>query len=166
VAQYPAPMEQMNLRTIGTLAQLYPDAVIGLSDHSIGHTAAIAAVALGASMVEKHVTCSKDDDGPDHWFSLPIDEVGALVTELRDSYSAMGSPRRSVIQCEEEERRVSTRSLVTRRAVRAGQPLTRDDLKVVRPGTGLAPRYLEAVCGMRPTRDLPVNTPLRWEWFR
>ncbi|HKE15145.1 MAG TPA: N-acetylneuraminate synthase family protein [Kofleriaceae bacterium] len=166
VAQYPAPMEQMNLRTIPVLAQLFPDAVIGLSDHSIGSAAPIAAVALGASLVEKHVTCSRDDDGPDHWFSFEIDAVGELAAQLRGAHSALGGARRGVIECEEEERRTSTRSLVTRRPVRAGQPLRRDDIKIVRPGTGLAPRHLEAVVGMRLTRDLPANTPLRWEWFR
>jgi N,N'-diacetyllegionaminate synthase len=166
VAQYPAPMEQMNLRTIPVLAQLFPDAVIGLSDHSLGHAAPIAAVALGASMVEKHVTSSREDDGPDHWFSLEIDHVGELAAQLRDAHRALGAPRQGVIECEEEERRTSTRSLVTRRPVRAGEPLQRDDIKIVRPGTGLAPRHLEAVVGMRPTRDLPANTLLGWEWFR
>ncbi len=166
VAQYPAPMEQMNLRTIPVLAQLYPDAVIGLSDHSIGRAAPIAAVALGASVIEKHVTSSQKDDGPDHWFSFPIDEVGELRAQLREAHSALGASRRGVLECEEQERRTSTRSLVTRRAVRAGEPLRRADIKIVRPGTGLAPRHLEAIEGMRTTRDLPVNTPLRWEFFR
>lgn len=166
VAQYPAPMEQMSLRTIPVLAELFPHAVIGLSDHSIGRAAPIAAVALGASLVEKHVTSSVNEEGPDHWFSLAVDEVGELRAQLREAHSALGAPRRGVIECEEQERRTSTRSLVTSRPVRAGQPLGPDDIKIVRPGTGLAPRYLEAVCGMRPTRDLPPNTPLRWEWFR
>lgn len=166
VAEYPAPIEQMSLCTIDQLQRLFPDAVVGLSDHSIGDTAAIVGVALGAALVEKHVTESRDDDGPDHWFSVEIGEVAALQRRMREAALVLGEPRTGILHCELGERDTSTRSLVTRRAVCAGQPLTEGDLKIVRPGTGLEPRLLEAVIGLSTTRDLPANTPLTWACFK
>ncbi|MEI5671782.1 MULTISPECIES: N-acetylneuraminate synthase family protein [unclassified Nocardioides] len=169
VAEYPAPIDEMNLRAIPLLQQMYPEAVIGLSDHSLGSTAAIAAVALGAGIVEKHVTPSQDDDGPDHWFSLPIAEVGALTRALADAHLALGKPgsaRKHVVGGEVAERRTAIRSLILARAMSAGERVTAEDVKIVRPGTGLAPRYLDAVVGMALSEDLPANTPLTWDSFK
>jgi sialic acid synthase SpsE len=166
VAEYPAPIEEMSLRTIEQLRRLFPDAVVGLSDHSIGDTAAIVAVALGAALVEKHVTESRDDEGPDHWFSVEIGEVAALQRRMREAALVLGKPRTGILHCELGERDTSTRSLVTRRPIRAGVPLVEADIKIVRPGTGLAPRLLEAVLGLCPVRDQPANTPLTWECFK
>src|SRR5262249_14172805 len=84
-SEYPAPMDAMNLRAIPMLQEMYPELAIGLSDHSFGTTAPVAAVALGAEIVEKHVTTSIDQDGPDHWFSFPIGQVGELKRAMEDA---------------------------------------------------------------------------------
>lgn len=166
VAQYPAPFEEMNLRTIPTLAGLYPDCVLGLSDHSIGTPMGIASVALGARVIEKHITYDTNADGPDHWFSLPIAEVSGYIAALNHTFDALGSGRKRILNCESSERQTSVRSLVTATPVPRGAPITKDMLKVVRPGTGLSPHFFDAVVGLAPTRDLPVNTVLQWSHFK
>ncbi|GAA1531586.1 N-acetylneuraminate synthase family protein [Nocardioides humi] len=166
VAEYPAPIADMNLRTIPMLQTMYPEMAVGLSDHSIGTTSAVAAVALGASIVEKHVTLSPQDVGPDHWFSMAIDEVGPLQQAMHDAHAALGVARKQVTPGEVAERRTAIRSLVVRRPLKAGDRLRADDLKAVRPGTGLPPRYLEVVDGMVLTRDLAADTPVTWDAFR
>lgn len=166
VSQYPSPMEEMNLRVIPTLANLYPECVIGFSDHSLGITAPIAAVALGASVIEKHVTLNQEDPGPDHWFSLDMAQLKQLVCGVKDTYTALGYPRKRVLSCEESERKTSIRSLVLRHKVIAGHSLQPEDIKIVRPGGGIAPQFLDAVLGMKVSIDLEENTVLEWEMFK
>ena len=166
VAQYPAPMDEMNLRVIPTLRQTYPEVPIGFSDHSLGVTAPVAAIALGARLVEKHVTLDCQDDGPDHWFSLDMPGLTALVRGVSDAFMALGHPRKRILPCEENERSTSTRSLVVRIDVPAGHRLTDHDLKIVRPGGGIAPRHLDVVRGMKISTDLNANTVLQWEMFK
>ncbi|MDZ8189548.1 MAG: N-acetylneuraminate synthase family protein [Nostoc sp. ChiSLP02] len=166
VAQYPSPMEEMNLRVIPTLATLYPECAIGFSDHSLGTTAAIAAVALGASVIEKHVTLNQDSVGPDHWFSLNMAQLHQLVCGVKDTYTALGHPRKRVVACEESERKTSVRSLVLRHKVAAGHRLQPEDIKIVRPGGGIAPQFLDTVLGMKVSADLAENTVLQWEIFK
>jgi N,N'-diacetyllegionaminate synthase len=166
VAQYPAPVEEMNLRVVPTLAALYPECVIGFSDHSLGITAPIAAVTLGARVVEKHVTLSRDDVGPDHWFSLDMAQLRQLICEVKDAYTALGHPRKRILACEETERKTSVRSLVLRHKVAAGHRLQPEDIKIVRPGGGIAPQLLNAVLGMKVVVDLEENTVLQWEMFK
>ncbi|MGF1500153.1 MAG: N-acetylneuraminate synthase family protein [Elainellaceae cyanobacterium] len=166
ISQYPAPMEEMNLRVIPALINLYPECVVGFSDHSVGVTAAIAATALGAKVIEKHVTLSQDTVGPDHWFSVDMAGLKQLVSGVQEAHVAMGHPRKQIVPCEQHERVTSVRSLVLQRAVTAGQRLQPDDIKITRPGTGLAPQFFEAVIGMSVTRDLPENTVLQWDMFK
>jgi sialic acid synthase SpsE len=166
VAQYPAPIAEMNLSVIPALQHIYAECVIGLSDHSVGDTMGIAAVALGARVIEKHVTLSIDDEGPDHWFSLPIADFARYRKSLEDAFAALGGPRKRILTCEQGERRTSVRSLAAARAVAKGQPLTPADIKITRPGTGISPHLLEAVIGLRPSRDLTPNTVLTWELFK
>lgn len=166
VATYPSPMEEMNLRVIPQLRALYPECVVGFSDHSVGTTAAVAAVALGARLIEKHVTLDKATPGPDHWFSLDMNELAALVKETANAYSALGTGRKRVLACEQHGKAYATRSLVARRAIAAGERLTRADLKIVRPGTGLAPSFMDVVIGMELKRALSPNEVLTWSHFR
>ncbi len=165
IASYPAPAETLNLRLINTLSLLYPGCVVGFSDHSIGATADIAAVAMGARIVEKHITHDSTAAGPDHWFSAGPDDLADLVAAIRATESMLGSGSKSVSPEEESERSVSTRSLVTARNVPAGRALTPEDLKVVRPGTGIPPRHFNDVVGLSPTRDLVPDTVLLWSHF-
>ncbi|NEQ36715.1 MAG: pseudaminic acid synthase [Okeania sp. SIO3I5] len=166
ISQYPSPMEEMNLRVIPTLATLYPECVIGFSDHSLGITAPIAAVALGARVIEKHVTLNQDDFGPDHWFSLNMEQLQGLVNGVNEAYVALGHPRKRVVACENHERKTSVRSLVLRHPVTAGHQLQPEDLKIVRPGGGITPEFLDVVVGMKVSSDLAENTVLQWEMFK
>lgn len=166
VSAYPSPMHEMNIRAIPGLKHLYPEAVIGFSDHSIGTTAAVAAVALGAHMIEKHVTYDKNAEGPDHWFSLDMSDLHSLVTAVADAYSALGHPRKRVLECERAPRPLSTRSIIAAHDLPAGHILELSDLKIVRPGTGLPPRHLDDVIGLRLARPLRCNQPLTWDCFK
>jgi sialic acid synthase SpsE len=166
VAQYPAPLNEMHLRTIPALAAMYPRCPIGLSDHSVGAVAALGAVALGAAIVERHITFDRAAEGPDHWFSDGPDELAALVNDIRALEAALGTPGKHVQASERHERRVSTRSLVLARPVAAGTPLCSEDLQVLRPGWGIHPGDYEKVLGLRPTRALRSGEVLTWEHFR
>lgn len=162
VAQYPAPHAEMKLSTLPVLKALYPDCVVGLSDHSIGIASALGSVALGGKIIEKHVTYDKNAPGPDHWFSADPAEMALLVREVRALEAALPGVRQGVLDCEKRERETSVRSLVLARAVRAGQVLSKADLKAVRPGTGIHPADQDKIIGLRVPRDLPVNHVLDW----
>ncbi len=166
ISQYPAPIEQMNLRVIPALINLYPEAVVGFSDHSLGLTATIAAVALGAKLIERHVTLSRDASGPDHWFSLDMAQLQQGITAVEGAYLALGHPRKQIVPCEAQERQTSIRSLVLSQAVGAGQALRPEDIKIVRPGGGISPQFLEVVLGMKASGALAANTVLQWEMFK
>ncbi|MEG2812113.1 MAG: N-acetylneuraminate synthase family protein [Clostridium sp.] len=166
VAQYPSPMDEMNINVIKTLKQMYNEYVIGFSDHSLGTTAALGAVALGAKVVEKHFTIDKGLEGPDHWFSMDINEMKHLVNEVRNLEVAFGSGRKRVLSCEDDERKKSIRSLVLNRDVQAGDVLKRDYMKMVRPGYGISPFDIDKVIGLKVSRELKENTVLTWDCFK
>lgn len=166
VASYPSPMEEMNLRVIPALAGMYPECVIGFSDHSLGLTAAVAAVALGAAVVEKHVTLDREAAGPDHWFSLEMEELGELVRAVADVGLALGSARKRVLPSEALGRSRGIRSLVTARALSAGTLLEAGDVLILRPGGGIAPKFVDVVRGMKLARNVAAGVPLRWEDFK
>jgi len=166
VATYPSPIDEMNLRVIPTLQANYPECVIGFSDHSIGIIAPVAAVALGAAIVEKHVTLNREDPGPDHWFSLDMEDLGRLVMAVHDTYVALGYPRKRILVCESQGREKATRSLIATRDLKAGSVLRLSDIKVVRPGGGFAPALLDEITGMILTVDVKANTVLTWAHFK
>lgn len=165
VAAYPAPLDSLNLRLIPALAGMFPDAVIGFSDHSIGAAAPPVAVTLGASVIEKHLTKSHSAGGPDDWFSADPDEMHRIVKGVRDAEAMLGDGRKVITAEEMDERRVSTRSLVLARPVRAGHRLGEADIKIVRPGYGIEPAARAAVVGLRLTADRPANWVLSWSDF-
>lgn len=158
---YPAPPHAMHLRTIGHLAETF-DVVAGLSDHTLSSDAAIAAVALGASIVEKHFIGSRSDGGPDAAFSVEPDELAALVRSLRAAAAARGSVHygRSDV---EETSRVFRRSLFVVADVAAGDRFTRENLRSIRPGYGLPTKHLKDVLGRRAARAVERGTPLSWD---
>ena len=166
VAKYPSPMEEMNLRAIPSLASIYPQCVVGFSDHSKGLTASLGAVALGAKIIEKHFTLDKAMNGPDHWFSMDINEMRSLVSEIRALEGAMGQPGKRVVPCEKDEKLTSTRSLVLNQNVKAETIITADHIKVVRPGWGIQPGDKDKVIGLKVQCDLPSNTVLEWKYFK
>jgi N-acetylneuraminate synthase len=161
VSAYPARYDEANLTMIPRLAAEF-DCVIGLSDHTPGTAAAVAAVALGARIVEKHVTLARADGGPDSAFSLEPAELKALVEDCRNAFTALGAAdyRRSETEAHNRQFR---RSLYIVRDVVAGQPLSALDVRSIRPGFGLEPSRLPQVLGRRATRALKRGEPLAWD---
>lgn len=158
---YPAPPEQSNLRRIPVLAQLF-DVVVGLSDHTMGIGAALASVALGACVIEKHVTLARADGGVDSAFSLEPAELAALVVESERAWQALGSTRIGPTEAEWEGQRFR-RSLFVVADVRAGEPVTRENVRSIRPAGGLAPDEISAVLGRVFRQDAAKGTALTWD---
>lgn len=157
---YPAPVNDMHLRTIPDMARRF-GVPIGLSDHTPGHTAAVVAVALGACIIEKHFTLSRALPGPDSAFSMEPQEFQAMVVAIRQAEQALGKVNYTV-SAKEEASRALRRSLFVVRDVRAGDVLTAENVRCIRPGHGLHPRHLDEVLGSRAAQDLAAGTPLAW----
>ncbi len=160
VSGYPTPPEQSNLRTILDLQSRF-DAVVGLSDHTLGTAVATASVALGAAFIEKHFTLRRSDGGPDSAFSLEPAEFAALVESARTSWDALGQVKYDLEPAERANRQFR-RSLYVVASVRAGESFTHRNVRSIRPGLGLPPKELPRVLGRKATRDLAKGTPLDW----
>jgi pseudaminic acid synthase len=161
VSGYPTPVDQSNLRRIPELVQQY-ECPIGLSDHTLGMEAAIVAVALGACMIEKHFTLRRADGGPDAAFSLEPDELSALVCGVRAAYAALGSGTATRSDVEKDSM-VFRRSIYVVRDIAAGEAFTRDNIRIIRPGFGLAPKQMPNVLGKRARRAVARGTALSWD---
>lgn len=160
-SSYPAPPEEMNIRTIPHLAEAF-DVPVGLSDHTVETSVPIAAVALGASIIEKHFTLSRAIDGPDSAFSLEPSEFKTMVDGIRTAEQALGNVHYGVSE-REAHSRVFRRSLFVVQEVRAGDVLTSENVRSIRPGYGLHTRYLEEIIGRRASQDITRGTPLAWD---
>jgi pseudaminic acid synthase len=158
---YPAPPEEMNLRTIPHLAEAFGTPV-GLSDHSMGISVPVAAVSLGASIIEKHFTLSRSAPGPDTAFSLEPEEFKAMVQAVRTAEKALGGVRYQIGK-KEAESKVFRRSLFVVQDMKAGAVFTPENVRSIRPGDGLPPKHLDAILGRRATRDVERGTPLSWD---
>jgi len=157
VSLYPAPDTDLNLRKIPALAEQYSH-VIGFSDHSNGIIAGLGAVALGASVVEKHFTLDKSMVGPDHHFSADPTELRNMVSGIRRLEEAFGDPTIVPTEDELQMRRVARRSIVAARDLSAGQMISESDLSFQRPGIGLMPYEKDQVIGRKPREDIPENS--------
>lgn len=157
---YPASPENSNLRTIPHLRDLF-GCEVGLSDHTHGIGASIAAVALGATVIEKHFTLSRAEGGVDSAFSMEPAEMAALVTETERAWQALGDIQYGPTEAEKPSLRFR-RSIYIAKDVKAGEVLTRENLRVVRPGHGLPPKYYEMLLGRRVNRDLAMGTAMGW----
>lgn len=157
---YPALPEEMNLRTIPDLSKQF-DVPAGLSDHTMGHTVPVAAVALGACIVEKHFTLSRATPGPDSSFSLEPAEFKAMVEAIRVTESALGRVNYEV-SLNESKSRQFRRSLFVVEHVKAGEPFTSQNVRSIRPGHGLHTRHIGEVLGRKAATDIPRGTPLTW----
>lgn len=162
VANYPSKMEHMNLNIIKTLKQMYPECVIGFSDHSLGITATLGAVCFGAKIIEKHFTIDKNLKGPDHWFSMDKTDMKNLVNEIRNLEVAFGDQRKVLTQNEVSEKHWSTRSLHIKRDLKAGDIIKKEDLAMLRPGYGISPFDKDKVIGLRLSKDIKKNEVLQW----
>jgi pseudaminic acid synthase len=160
VSSYPAPIEEANVRTVPDLARRF-GLVTGLSDHTPGSAAAVAAVALGAAIIEKHFTLARADGGPDAAFSLEPAEFTALVRDCKAAWSALGSATYDQLGSERAAAG-HRRSLYVAADVKAGEALTETNIRSVRPGYGLPPKHLPEVLGCRAARDLKFGEALDW----
>ncbi|HXV28869.1 MAG TPA: pseudaminic acid synthase [Sinorhizobium sp.] len=160
---YPATPENTNVLTIPHMRDLFR-CEIGLSDHTMGVGVAVAAVAHGATVVEKHFTLRRADGGVDSTFSLEPDEMKALVVETERAWQSLG--RISYGPTEAEKKSLAfRRSIYIAEDVAAGELLTKQNLRIVRPGFGLAPKHYEMLIGRRASRDLKAGTPASWDVF-
>jgi pseudaminic acid synthase len=162
-SSYPAPDETMNLATIPLLAQV-TGCPVGLSDHSRGTVAPVVAVTLGACLVEKHLTLRRADGGVDSGFSLEPGEFRALVCGVRQAEAMMGEARFGPGVAEEGNATLR-RSLYVVEDVPEGGLFTEQNIRSIRPGFGLAPRYLDLILGRRALRPIGRGTPMRWEFL-
>jgi pseudaminic acid synthase len=160
-SDYPASPEASNLRTMAHMAELF-GCPTGVSDHTLGLGAATAAAALGAVMIEKHLTLSRDDGGPDSHFSLEPPEMKALVNECRSACDAVGKVTYGPTNGELGLMR-GRRSLYVVGDMKAGDALTPENLRSIRPGFGLPPKYYEMLLGKRISCDAPKGTALTWK---
>ncbi len=158
---YPAVPEEMNLRTIPHMAEAF-GLPVGLSDHSQGIAVPVAAVAVGAVMVEKHMTLSRSDGGPESGFALEPEELAELVRAVRTAEAALGTVSYGLTE-KERESRVFRRSLFAVKDIAAGEVFTKENVRSIRPGHGLAPKHLEGVVGRRARMGISKGTPLRWD---
>jgi N-acetylneuraminate synthase len=159
-SSYPATFEDANVRTVTDMAARF-GCPIGLSDHTPGTAAAVAAVAMGACAIEKHFTLARADGGPDADFSLEPAEFSALVRDCKDAWAALGKVNYDLLGSERGNVQFR-RSLYVVAPVKAGEVLTRANVRSVRPGNGLPPADLDKVLGRVATRDLAFGEPLDW----
>jgi len=158
---YPALPSEMNLRTIPELARRF-EIPVGLSDHTMDMAVPIAAVALGACIIEKHFTLSRSHAGPDSAFSLEPAEFKAMVESVRVAEKALGQVHFGLTDSERSSR-VFRRSLFVVQAVRQGETFSEENVRSIRPGHGLHTRHLRQIVGRRASRDIDRGTPLSWE---
>ena len=159
-SSYPAPPEEMNLRTIPELLRRF-DVPVGLSDHTMGVAVPVAAVALGACIIEKHLTLSRSDPGPDSAFSLEPHEFKAMADAVRTTEAALGRVQFGC-SAREEKSRIFRRSLFVVDDIKRGQPFTPDNVRSIRPAHGLHTRHLPEVLGKKASQDIERGTPLDW----
>jgi len=157
---YPALPEDMNLQTIPHLAEAF-DLEVGLSDHTLGIAAPIAAVTLGACIIEKHITLSRADKGPDDSFSLEPHEFKAMVEAVRAAEKALGTVNYGMSEAEAKSR-VFRRSLFVVKDMKAGEQFTNENVRSIRPAYGLHTRYMDGVLGRIARQDINRGTPLTW----
>ncbi|MED1872992.1 pseudaminic acid synthase [Brevibacillus borstelensis] len=160
---YPATPDNSNILTIPHLKQLF-DVEVGLSDHTMGVGVAVASVALGATVIEKHFTLRRADGGVDSAFSLEPEEFHSLVVETERAWQGLGKVTYGPSE-KEKNSMVFRRSLYITEDMKAGDKLTPQNLRAIRPGYGLPPKFYEILMGKKVSRDIPKGTPARWDMF-
>ena len=161
ISGYPTPLAEANLATLVDMAARF-QVPVGLSDHTLGTTAATAAVALGAAMIEKHVTLSRDEGGLDAAFSLEPAELAELVRRCHEAWQALGEVRYGP-SASEAQSLIHRRSLYAVADIAAGEAFSEHNVRSIRPAGGLAPKYLPEVLGKRAKQDIARGTPLDWD---
>lgn len=158
---YPAITDEMNLRTMQNMAEVF-GVPVGLSDHSLGSVGAVTAVALGASIVEKHFCIDRSIENPDASFSMNPEEFSQMVKDIRQAEKAVGCVKYGVTK-QEESSIIFRRSIFCVKDIKKGEKLTEENIRVIRPGYGLAPKYYQQVLGQVALQDIERGTPLQFE---
>lgn len=161
VSGYPSPAKEYNLARVAQLQNDFPGLVIGLSDHTIDNAAAVASVALGASVIEKHFTLDRLGGGPDDSFSIEPEELKALCRDTATAKEALGSRENQRQDCERGNMQFRRSLYVTKNMVK-GELFSPTNTRSIRPAMGLAPKYYDAVLGSAATKDIEAGTPLDW----
>jgi len=162
VSSYPTKAKDVHLKKMLTIKNAF-DVVVGFSDHTMGSTAAIGAVSLGARIIEKHVTLDKELPGPDHWFSSNPREFKEYVQDIRFIEHALGNGIIKPTVDEMAMRKLARRSIMASKNIASGETITRDVISFKRPGTGLAPKFLQYVLGKTSTMDIKQNDQITFE---
>lgn len=162
VSLYPTPDEYCNLEVINTYRKKYPEFIIGYSDHTMDCTACLYAAVMGAQVIEKHFTYDKNADGPDHIHSATKEEMTELVKGIRRFEAMRGNGVKYPQAGEVEVRENSRKSVITTRAIKAGEKFTEDNLDIKRPGTGIKPKFLPEIIGRTAACDLEKDTRIGW----
>jgi len=165
VTEYPAPFAEINLKAMRTLATAFGFPV-GYSDHTPGSEIAVAAVALGARIIEKHFTLDRNMPGPDHRASLEPQELGAMIRAIRNVERAMGNGIKVPAPCEIKNAIVARKSVVATRDIASGERIGRENVAIKRPGHGIQPRDLEKVMGLRVIADIEADSVVTWADLR
>lgn len=160
-SEYPAPYEDMNLRAMPTLENMFR-CHVGLSDHSMGDELALAAVAMGAKVIEKHITLKREDGGVDSAFSMEATEFGEMVRKIRNIECSMGNGDLTLTEKQKLEKK-SGRSLFACERIKKGDVFTEKNIKSVRPGCGLHTKYYDQIIGKRALCDIDFAEPLTWD---
>ena len=160
ISSYPTPMEQAHLRQISALQKRFK-IPIGLSDHTLGTSAAVAAVALGACFIEKHFTLSRSDRGPDSEFSIEPEELKKLSQDVKDAWAALGKPGFGREKAEKNSK-VFRRSIYFVKDLQKKHIITKHDIRCIRPGMGLAPKYIQRIIGRVLKKDVNRGTATNW----
>mgnify|MGYP000058632582 CR=1 FL=1 len=157
---YPSPLEDINLRVIPNMRDTF-GTIVGLSDHTLGHTVPLGAVALGAKIVEKHITLSRADGGPDAKFSMEPDEFKEMVTRIRELEKALGQVTYELTDKQKKSREHS-RSLFVVKDIKKGDIFTEENVRSIRPGFGLPTKYIKEIIGKKARQDIQKGTPVDW----
>lgn len=150
--EYPTPMQDVNLKAMQTIGQAF-DIAVGYSDHTLGIEVDVAAVALGASVIEKHFTLDKTMEGPDHKASLEPDELKAMVSAIRNIEQALGSSIKQPSPSESKNKPIARKSLVAKTAIKQGETFNAENLCIKRPGHGISPMRWDEIIGTKAQRD-------------
>ncbi|HDK7138020.1 pseudaminic acid synthase [Clostridium botulinum] len=161
---YPSPLEDVNLKTIPNIKETF-DVIAGLSDHTLGIEVPIAAVTLGAKVIEKHIILSRKDGGPDATFSLEPHELKNMVQSIRNIEKAIGKVTYGLTEKQQKSREFS-RSLFIVKDIKVGEKFTKENVKSIRPAFGLHPNYINDIIGKTCMENFKKGTPLKWEYIK
>lgn len=160
---YPSPLEDINLKVIPNMKETF-NTIVGLSDHTMGHTVAVGAVALGANIVEKHIILNRADGGPDAEFSMEPREFKDMVTSIRELEKALGTVTYELTEKQKKSREHS-RSLFVVQDIKKGEVFTEKNIRSIRPGFGLPTSYIKDIIGKKAIKDIRKGTPMNWNFL-